>query len=413
MLRELGEMKNKVETTSTKSLITPISCTDQTAAINANSTCFPVANPLESFWQTETHPLSDHRSTAELPVETDIVIIGAGFAGVSTAHHLVREFKGDLETAPSITILEARAACSGATGRNGGHLRPDFYGHIPKYIEQSGPRAGAEIAEFEIANLRALKRFIEEEDIDCDFTLARSIDVCGVKGVQSRVPLSLPGHYGPFKLVMHLVQKLLESKFVNLQTYTPVHLVQSDKTGVFFVNTARGHVHTGKVIYANNAYVSGTLPEYAKNTIIPCKGICCRIAVPDGTMPPLLNNSYINRANDHTLSYLVPRPDGSIVVGGAAARFKSFREQWYDNVDDGCLIDAAKAYYDNYMLRTYLGWEDTGAKVNTIWTGVMGYSYDSNPHIGQVPSKESEFIIAGFNGHGMPVIWLAAQELAP
>jgi glycine/D-amino acid oxidase-like deaminating enzyme len=42
----------------------------------------------------------------------------------------------------------------------------------------------------------------------------------------------------------------------------------------------------------------------------------------------------------------------------------------------------------------------------------MGYSYDSNPHIGQVPSKEGQFIIAGFNGHGMPVIWLAAQELA-
>jgi glycine/D-amino acid oxidase-like deaminating enzyme len=78
---------------------------------------------------------------------------------------------------PSITILEARAACSGATGRNGGHLRPDFYGHIPKYIERSGPRAGAEIAEFEIANLRALKKFIEEENIDCDLTLTRSIDV--------------------------------------------------------------------------------------------------------------------------------------------------------------------------------------------------------------------------------------------
>lgn len=81
-------------------------------------------------------------------------------------------------------------------------------------------------------------------------------------------------------------------------------------------------------------------------------------------------------------------------------------------MDDGCLIDAAKEYYDKYMQRTYRGWEDTGAKVNTIWTGVMGYSYDSNPHIGQVPSKEGEFIIAGFNGHGTPVIWLAAQELA-
>jgi glycine/D-amino acid oxidase-like deaminating enzyme len=210
---------------------------------------------------------------------------------------------------------------------------------------------------------------------------------------------------------MHLLHKLLESKSVNLQTHTPVQSVRSDEAGGFFVDTPRGQVHTRKVIYANNAYVAGTLPEYAKN-IIPCKGICCRIAVPDGIRPPLLNNSYINRTIDHTLSYLVPRSDGSIVVGGAAAKFKPFREQWYDNVDDSCLIDAAAEYYDNYMQRTYRGWEDTGAKVDTIWTGVMGYSYDSNPHIGQVPSKEGQFIIAGFNGHGMPVIWLAAQELA-
>lgn len=210
---------------------------------------------------------------------------------------------------------------------------------------------------------------------------------------------------------MHMLQKLVELESFNLQTYTPVISVRSDEADGFFVHTTRGQVRARKVIYANNAYVSGTLPEYAKN-VIPCKGICCRIAVPDGAMPPLLNNSYINRTDDKTLSYLVPRSDGSIVVGGAAAKFNPFRGQWYNNVDDSCLIDSAKDYYDNYMQRTYHGWENSEAKVDTIWTGVMGYSYDSNPHIGQVPYKEGEYIIAGFNGHGMPVIWLAARELA-
>ena len=44
-------------------------------------------------------------------------------------------------------------------------------------MDRAGARAGAEIAEFEIRNLRALKKVIEQEKIDCDFTLARSIDV--------------------------------------------------------------------------------------------------------------------------------------------------------------------------------------------------------------------------------------------
>lgn len=136
--------------------------------------CFPASNSSKSFWQISGHNLNDLRSTAELPTHSDIVIIGGGYAGVSTAYHLGQEFG---ETAGSITLLEARAVCSGAAGRNGGHLRPDLYGHIPTYINRAGPRAGAEIAEFEISNLRVLKRFIEEEGIDCDLTLTRSIDV--------------------------------------------------------------------------------------------------------------------------------------------------------------------------------------------------------------------------------------------
>jgi len=42
----------------------------------------------------------------------------------------------------------------------------------------------------------------------------------------------------------------------------------------------------------------------------------------------------------------------------------------------------------------------------------MGYSYDSLPHVGEVPDRPGQMILAGFNGHGMPVIWLAAQGIA-
>ncbi|KAJ5157916.1 uncharacterized protein N7482_009016 [Penicillium canariense] len=424
--------------------------------------CFPVDNPTGSFWQAEEHVLSHHRSTEELLPHSDIVIIGAGYAGVGTAYHLAQEADDRIG---SITILEARAACSGATGRNGGHLRPDLYGHIPTYIGRAGSRAGAEIAEFEIAHIRALKKFIEEEKIDCDLTVSRSIDVwcneeaakkakevydfmvakgfeymddvifytgenvegvsthyngqnyqtnlyqiCGVKGAIACASFTAATMW-PYKFVMHLLQKLVAGNRINLQTQTPVNSIETDPTGGFLVQTPRGQIHTYKVIHANNAYVSGLLPEYNRN-IVPCKGICCRITVPEGVKPPLLNNSYIHRTDDNTLSYLIPRADGSIVVGGAAAKFKSFKEQWYNNVDDSILIDAAKNYYDGYMQRTFNGWENTGAKVDSIWSGVMGYSYDSNPHIGHIPRKDNQFIIAGFNGHGMPVIWLAARELA-
>lgn len=96
---------------------------------------------------------------------------------------------------------------------------------------------------------------------------------------------------------MHLTESLLATGKVNLQAYTPATSIAPDSNGGYVIETPRGKMHADNVIHANNAYVAGLLPEYEKN-IIPCKGICCRITVPEGTTAPLLNNSYkIGRAH--------------------------------------------------------------------------------------------------------------------
>lgn len=90
-----------------------------------NST-LPVPNPTQSYWRTPPHPLDSLRSTPSLPTTCDILIIGAGLAGVSTLYHLLGEHTSSPAAAasppPSILLLDARQACSGATGRNGGHV---------------------------------------------------------------------------------------------------------------------------------------------------------------------------------------------------------------------------------------------------------------------------------------------------
>lgn len=42
----------------------------------------------------------------------------------------------------------------------------------------------------------------------------------------------------------------------------------------------------------------------------------------------------------------------------------------------------------------------------------MGYSSDGLPHVGQVPGHDGQYVLAGFTGHGMPQIFLAAEGLA-
>ena len=42
----------------------------------------------------------------------------------------------------------------------------------------------------------------------------------------------------------------------------------------------------------------------------------------------------------------------------------------------------------------------------------MGYTSDLQPHVGAVPNKPNRYILAGFNGHGMPIVFLAAKGIA-
>jgi glycine/D-amino acid oxidase-like deaminating enzyme len=137
----------------------------------------PVPNATQPFWLTEPHPLANHRSTESLPTRCDILIIGAGYSGVATAYHLLSSRDERDKEKPSIVIIEAREACSGATGRNGGQVKPDLYTNIPALSKKYGAVEAAEFAKFEAKNVLAVKALVEKEEIDCDFQLTRSVDV--------------------------------------------------------------------------------------------------------------------------------------------------------------------------------------------------------------------------------------------
>jgi FAD dependent oxidoreductase len=76
----------------------------------------PKTNPTISYWQDPPDAdIAGYLSAENAPEMADTVIIGSGITGASIAHGLLRRRR----TAEKIVMLEARQACSGATGRNG------------------------------------------------------------------------------------------------------------------------------------------------------------------------------------------------------------------------------------------------------------------------------------------------------
>jgi glycine/D-amino acid oxidase-like deaminating enzyme len=50
----------------------------------------------------------------------------------------------------------------------------------------------------------------------------------------------------------------------------------------------------------------------------------------------------------------------------------------------------------------YFGRENWGEDGDVVmeWTGIMGYTQDEQPVIGQAPGQDGLWVCAGFHGHG-------------
>ncbi|GAB1740694.1 hypothetical protein NU219Hw_g5783t2 [Hortaea werneckii] len=420
---------------------------------DARSNIMPVDNYTVPYWRCDLHPVDDHRSSEFLPSESDVVIIGSGMAGVATAYHLCEQTKGN---EPSILMLEARQVCSGATGRNGGHSKVRSI-TLMSMIQEYGIGAANEFAAFVYNQKYAMKECVEREGLDCEFEMRRSFDVfldegeakeakawfrkCLKEGHEwthecdwidekhveqitsikdAKEAISVPAcSLWPYKFVSQLLAGLVEKQLVNLQVRTPVTKVM-DQGSFSIVQTARGTIKAQKVIFATNAYTGGLCNTY-HDKIIPYKGTAVHIA-PRMPISPHLSNTYNISYRPKGLGgdYLNPRPDGGIVVGGGKWTYgggkwtyADDKSSWFNNWDDSTLLPSVQPHFSSLMQRHFMGWEKSGSKIDTIWTGIQGLTADERPHVGEVPGREGRhYVLAGFNGGGMAMIFLCAKGIA-
>lgn len=192
-------------------------------------------------------------------------------------------------------MLEARDICGGATGRNGGQLRPHAYSRYVAWSTRFGADGALKLIEHEMAHLPAFKEIMTEEglaeevslrygetfdagmtetawahlkeqydafvrDHGKDGSVIRDIRVIEdpkeaeeftqMKGALGAV-VHAAGQIWPYKFVHAMLRLVMGTGKLNLQANTPaVAVSEKDKDGFITVKTSRGDIRTKAVVHA-------------------------------------------------------------------------------------------------------------------------------------------------------------------
>jgi gamma-glutamylputrescine oxidase len=365
------------------------------------------------------------RTTESLPGKADVVVIGGGITGASVAYWLGRFGRGAM-------VLERRGIAGGATGRNGGHISPGTAERFSVACERYGREQARAIWGFSHRCAEAVRGFVAEHGLDCDLRVTGSVSLalspeelgpvhdtaealtalgapvevwdaatCAARTGSERflggVLRRSAGQLWPARLTLGLVEHAVRLGAA-VQTGTTVRAVERGR-GALTVRTDRGDVTAGAVVHATNAWARHLLPAL-DGVVVPVRG---QVVVTEPG-PPLWS---FGLSTNSGYEYWLQRPDGRIVLGGMRWLTPSKEV----GLEDDTVVEPTVSRGLRGFLPAHFP-ALAGVAIEREWTGIMGYTADRAPLVGPCPGAPGEFLAVGFNGHGMPMAFLAGQAVA-
>ncbi len=350
---------------------------------------------LASYWHDDTPLTALPRS--DLPAETDVAIVGAGYTGLIAALTLARAGRG-------VTVLDAEDAGYGCSTRNGGQCGAGFKNGFDELAGQYGkPRATALYKEA-IASLNFLTRLVVDEGIDSDYKhcgrftgapapghyedMARKFEVnrrelgieCHVvPRAEQHTEIDSDAYYGggvvpshtalhPAKYHRGLLERVLAAGAA-VQPHTPVVALERAGSG-FTVTTARGRIKAGAVIIATNGYTNNTasVPELSRRVIPIGSYMIATEPLAPGVMDRLMPRDRVTSDSRRVVLYYRASPDRQrILFGGRVALAET---------------DPAVSGPRLHAILCEIFPEIGHVGISHSWMGFVGYTFDKMPHIG-------------------------------
>jgi glycine/D-amino acid oxidase-like deaminating enzyme len=355
------------------------------------------------------------------PVKSyDVVIIGAGIAGLSTAFWLKKE-----DPSLRVAVIEKSRIGFGATGRNAGFVTCGSVEHFNRLHHKYGEKLALEIWKFSETNLQLLKEHIiqdQEKEIHFEqngtFSLASTdpevnelgdaadlmaslgIKVQKLNQTEIEKRLGVAGFKGGIKYTEDatvnpaFLLNLLRSKCgADLFESTEVSKVET-KSDMRLVHTDRFKFECNMVISALNGYSASLFP-YFNDKIFATRGqILVTEAVPRFMEGACYANFY--------LDYFRQLTTGEMLIGGFRQMEKATEVGYSDHTSD-LIQQNLEAFIREHIPAL------KEKKITHRWGGVMGFSADGQPMVGALPDDPQIMFHGGFTGHGLGLAFHTAK----
>ncbi|MCP5096073.1 MAG: FAD-dependent oxidoreductase [Chloroflexi bacterium] len=359
--------------------------------------------------------------------KADVVIIGGGYTGLSSAYHIKQKFPEK-----KVVLLEGACCGYGASGRNGGFCIPT---KLLNWKEKDPDRRQKDL-KVSFYGLKQIKMMISEHGVECDFEENGMLDVAlndeQIKDLEEfasklsffgldstfiqgqeldaeiKSPLFVAGlkiphvaTLNPAKLVREM-KRVVEEIGVEIRERSVVTRISPGKVHV--VDTELGDIWAPILVIALNAYAHKL--GLFRDRVIP-------MTVHQIATEPLSKSQWesIGWQNRQALSdqrplysYSIPTVDGRIVMGGV-----DFTYYDYDALSSGNDKTVTQRVEEN-LFAFFPQLE--GLQTEHAWSGTTAYTLSGRtPSVGVEGTYQNIYYGVGFS-NGVPSAQTAGRIIA-